>query len=664
MRKLTYEKDIQETYSSYDPESDFWIILYEGNGNLHQYKLDFSIQPISQIMRILAKQVLSEWLKDLNYGEGNPVKSGIIKMATKTLLLLSVFEKLFPQKKLSEVDQTSLEICVTTAMYHSLVQNPSENNITLKLHPQPFRKGYLTTLITAYRLLYRYHQEGRCNDGPERIVTQPVITKYLKEDLAALNFDFQDWKNSNSYGSIPFVVANLLMADAIETLKSPRTKQLLLYFETIRETRRLDLVNKMWTSNKNKIKKFRLTSNIDCLTRPFGGDSHESVECKSLIMIPLYNELYRAFGPNYQFPWPKYNDLQNDHQRVMLACYIIFLFVMGKRGGEVGPLRACDISIPQYRSDSATFTTPNFKTNDGIQSTQGVTDFIEDAFETLVGLFYTDIRDTETPLFSTLPFLKSTDKPNGKVSQGHLSKLLQDYYLEFIERAATQVEIEIREIHPQISPHQFRHSFAEFSLRRFDGNVEELLRQVFRHGLNLKWIKTYSADKLDETTNQRLNQDYIRELVPRVLRDHSNLESDFVGGMAVYINTTIRPQTLHMTPSEFEKHLDRVVEDFVSITPHEYGWCLLHKNFATQAKCSLDGITPSPRATTSKKCNGCINFLSSRRSHFSAQRQIAITHIDFIESKIWKLPELKRASTLAVRDAQKLFPELRELGEI
>ncbi|WJV23203.1 MULTISPECIES: hypothetical protein [Pseudomonas] len=664
MRKLTYAQNLQEIYSSYSPESDLWTISYEGNGDLYQHKLDFSIQPISQVMRILAKQVLNEWLKDLNYGEGKPIKSSILKISNRAILFLAVFEKLFPHKKLSELDQTSLEVCVTTAMYHSLVQNPSGDGIILKAHSRPFRKGFLTTLITAYRLFYRYHQEGRCNDGPERLVTQPVITRYLKEDLSALNLDFQDWQNANSYGSIPFVVANLLMVDAIKTLRSSRTRQLLTYFKITRETGRLDLVSKIWGSDNNKIRKFRFTSNIDHLIQPFGGDSRESVECKSLILIPLHNELQSSFGSGYRFPWPRYNDLQNDHQRVMLACYIIFLFIMGKRGGEVRPLRACDISVPRYRSNSATVTTPNFKTNDGIRSTQGVTDFIEEAFETLIGLFYTDIRDTETPLFSTLPFLNSTDKPNGKVSHSHLCRLLQDYYLEFIERATNQVEINIRQIHPQISPHQFRHSFAEFSLRRFDGNVEELLRQVFRHGANLKWIKNYSADKLDEEIGQRLNQEYIRELVPRVLRDRNTLENDFVGGMAVYINTVIRPQTLHMTPSEFEKYLDEIARDFVSVTPHEYGWCLLHKLFATQAQCSLDGITPSPRATTSKKCNGCVNFLSSRRAHFSVQRQIAITHIDFIESNVWKLPELQHGSRLAIRDAQKLFPELRDLGEL
>lgn len=663
MRKHTYAQDIKNVYSLFNPESDLWTICYCENGDIYKCKIDFTIQPIGQVMRILAKQFLNKWLEDEQYSDGNPATSSVIKISGKIILLLSVTEKLFPHKKISELSKPELEKLVTTAMFHSIVKQSRGDGNTLKTNPEPFRKGYLTNLITTYRLLHRYHQEGHCNDGPEHFVTQPVITKLIKEDLAALNLDFHDWQNSNSYGSIPFLVANLLMADAIEILNSCRVKQLLQYFKIFRETGRIDLASTMWGTHENKIRKYRFTGNIDYLTKPFGGDPLKAVECKNLIMIPLHYELLKIQGPDYTFPWPRYIDLQKDHQRAMLACCIIFFFVMGKRGGEVRPVRACDISIHEHLSDSATVTTRNFKSNDGVPSTQGVTDFIKESFETLLGLFYTDIRYTETPLFSTLPFLQKIEQPNGKISYGHLCLLLQDYYSDFIDRSSARIEVNIKEIHPQISPHQFRHTFAEFALRRFDGNVEELIRQSFRHGTNFKWIKNYTADKLDEITKQRLNKEYIKELIPRVLRENDLLDSDYVGGMAVYINSNIRPHTLHMTPSEFEKYIVGIVDDFASITPHEYGWCLLLKQFSTQAKCSLDGINPSPRATTSEKCNGCANFLSSKKAHFPAQRIIAITHIDFIESNIWKLPELKARSRCAVRNAQKLFPELKSLGE-
>jgi hypothetical protein len=41
-----------------------------------------------------------------------------------------------------------------------------------------------------------------------------------------------------------------------------------------------------------------------------------------------------------------------------------------------------------------------------------------------------------------------------------------------------------------------------------------------------------------------------------------------------------------------------------------------------------------------------------------------MNHIDFIEQKIWSMQSLKNASINAVRDAQKLFPELKKLGNI
>ncbi|MFJ3051931.1 hypothetical protein [Pseudomonas nitroreducens] len=664
MKSKTYDQEILAAYDSVNLESDEWTVIVEANDDLLRHSINFRMLPINEIMRALAKSTLSKILADLHYGEGNPVRSGFVKTSKSVILLLSVFERLHPNKLISELNQNSLEAWVATAVYHHIVKSSDGGLSTLKFNQEPFHKGYLTSLISAFRHLYKSYQEGINPDGPERLVTQPVITNILKSDIETLNLDFQEWMNSKNYGSIPFVVANLLMCDAIEMIRSLRTKQLIEYFKIYRESGRPDLIKKLWVSSKNSIKLYRFTTNIEYLYRAFGGDSRKMLDCKKLILIPLDESFREMCGASYKFPWPRYLDLQRDYQNALIACYIVFLFVMGKRGGEVRPLCANDIHIPECRSNSATYSSRNFKTNQGTPSTQGVTDSIAEALETLLNLSYSDIRGTDAPLFTCIPYIDDVAKLNGKISTSHFARLLQDYYEGFIQRAESRIEINIKDIHPNISAHQFRHTFAEFSLRRFDGNVEELLRQTFRHGDHTKWIKNYTADKLDEETKQRLNKEYIMELIPRILRDQESLGHDYVGGMAAYINSAIRPRTLHMSPSEFEKYIYEVAEDYISITPHEYGWCLLHRIFATQAKCSKDGVTPNPRGTTAKNCNGCINFVSSRKAHLSAQRQIAITHLDFIESKFWKLPELKLASILAVQDSQRLFPELKDLGEI
>jgi hypothetical protein len=133
--------------------------------------------------------------------------------------------------------------------------------------------------------------------------------------------------------------------------------------------------------------------------------------------------------------------------------------------------------------------------------------------------------------------------------------------------------------------------------------------------------------------------------------------------MAVYIKKVIQPQTQHMSPSELEVYLELFSNNLISITPHEYGWCVLLREFSNQAKCSEDGINPSPQSTCSGKCNSCINFLSSRSSHRDVQQVILLSHIDFIECDTWRQRDLKQASINAVRNAQRLFPEFKEYGE-
>src|SRR5690606_5092572 len=125
----------------------------------------------------------------------------------------------------------------------------------------------------------------------------------------------------------------------------------------------------------------------------------------------------------------------------------------------------------------------------------------------------------------------------------------------------------------------------------------------------------------------------------------------------VYIKKQLSHSTKNLNPTEAEKYIKNFSEEFVQITPHEYGWCMLHKNFQNVAQCADEMGLPSPTTTSSEKCNSCANFCASRRSHLSAQKKIAIAHMDFVEQGIWKMPRLKQRSREAVLNAQQLFPE-------
>lgn len=664
MHKSTYEQDIYTAFQSFNPEHDSWSICTAAGGSIGLTNIHFSRLPLSTDSVDLAKNTLAAWLEEVDYSETKPVTQTFAKLSFRLIHLLALFDKHHPSKKLADLNQFDLERLCALTIFYTIVYSDEQNKGELVKLENPRSRGSLTATITIFRFLYRLYHDGLVSDGPNYLVTSPRIAQLLAADFDTLDVDFHLWEKGGSYGPIPFVVANLLLADAINLLSSKTAKQLSIFFDLTKSSGRFDLLSSMWVTGDTRIKKYRQTSKLDFITRSFGNDSDKTRDCKDLILLPLHRELENLNGSNFSFPWPRYTDFVNDYNTVASACYIVFLSIMGKRGpSEVLTLRANDINIPSGAAQSATVNAANHKTNNGIRRAQGVTDFVELAYQTLLDLGYVTKRNSDLPLFSTLPFLHAPEAPPEKISIQHSIFLLQRYYAKFIERTSSKVELDIHTLHPSISTHQFRHTFAEFALRRFDGNIEELIRQAFQHGYNYTWVKRYTADKLDEDVNNNLNKSYIRELIPRVLRDTDLLDPDFVGGMAIFIKKAVQSKVQYMSPAELEAYLDSLTDEFISVTPHEYGWCLLYRDFSCQAKCSEDGVNPSPRSTCSSKCNGCVNFLSSKSSHRETQRMIMLTHIDFIECEAWSRHSLKQASVNAVRDAQNLFPEFREFGE-
>jgi hypothetical protein len=133
--------------------------------------------------------------------------------------------------------------------------------------------------------------------------------------------------------------------------------------------------------------------------------------------------------------------------------------------------------------------------------------------------------------------------------------------------------------------------------------------------------------------------------------------------MAVFIKKKVGESIKYLTPNEAELYIEEFCEDVIQLTAHVYGWCLLHRHFQALAHCADELGNPNPLETDSSKCNGCPCFSGSRKSHLAKQTQITISHLDFLEQNVWSMASLKSKSRKAVQDAQKLFPELKNLGE-
>ena len=642
-----------------------------GSPHLSVCTIHWNKYPISTVHCVIAQRLLLAWWTPSIVSDKTTIKNNVYRQADTLLRLLSISRQNGWNKPFSQLDlQDWIKLTIQTLFY--TWQNSSEDKKHLSRTKKTLSRQRLERTLTVLKLWFNSYQEGEVSDGPDYLISIKTIEKTLKTELKNYSINYNDWKLGGSYGSIPFVIANLLLADAINTLQSARTQQLLCYFDIVRTYKLQDLTASFWSGSSltksSQLTKYRLSGDISLLSET--KEAPRSVNlAKSLLAKPLHKkllDLHLKYFPKtkFDFPWPNYSCLRHDYNNLQSAIYIIFLSVMGKRGpSEVLSLRGMDVIQSNKDTGDNSVMYPSIKKNNhGLRHAQGVSNFIDDSLNTLQRLSYHDKASTTLPLFSASPNLKKAHALPQILSTDRSQKRLQDYYLSFSERIEHQVDFDVLSMHAKLCSHQFRHSFAEFALRRFDGNVEELIRQHFCHSYNHWWTKRYTADKLDEQQKNNINRAYINELVPRIIYDNIDAP-DFVGAVAIFVKKNFGDKIKILSPDQAEREIESLCNDVINLTPHEYGFCLLLKQYNSMAKCKDINGSPNPSASSFEKCTHCPNFCASRNSHLATNERIVISHIDFIEQDIWKLPSMVELSKKAVKGIQKVFPELKKYGE-
>ncbi|MCF4176349.1 hypothetical protein [Vibrio sp. McD22-P3] len=657
-----------------DPDATWKLRVDRGSAGIQHLTMDWITYPVAQAQRLLAQRLLLDWWSPAVINGNTTIKDNAYRQADTLLRLLALADEHYPGRALCELDQADWVKLVVLMIFRIWNSNEAGER-SLVATDQPLAVQRLESTITVLNRWLDSYQTGNVNDGPDCKLTSTSVEKALKTELKAFGTDLDAWKQGGSYGAVPFVLAHLLLGDALDTLHALRTKQLLAYFTTVREHNAHNLVSAFWSgcasAKPTQLWAYRASGNISALTvsRESGGEDSDINRAKAEIAKPLHTKL-RALqaehAPDipFTFPWQSYTDLLADYNALQGALYIIFLSVMGKRGpSEVRTLRGIDITRPDAEAGQEAVMRPSIeKTNQGLRETQGVTNFIDDGFEVLLQLGYHDKTGTNLPLFSALPPLLQASKTPTRMSIWSASDRLHTYYTAFCDRVAEKVDFNVQEMHTSITSHQFRHSFAEFALRKFDGNVEELIRQHFCHAYNHWWTRRYTGDKLDAQDRERINRRYVRELVPRIVYDHAD-DPDFVGGVATFMKQEFTDKVRILSPEQTEAHIESLCDEVIQVTAHEYGFCLLLKRFRSMANCADENGNPNPAGTSMEKCKTCPNFCASRKSHLTKHQVTVISHADFIEQKTMTLPILKESSRQAIRNSVKLFPELAHFAE-
>lgn len=648
-------------------EADWYVSVLNGQEVAHssikwsKYRLPSRKIVLAQrLLKIFWSPVLANWPQK--------IPQSMYRKYNVVLRILLLMEEIVPGKSSVDLERADWIQILVQSISRKWNEVKSDSRFLVSTS-QLQSYQVIERMLIVLREWYTAYQNGHIDEGPEFDISFTDLKSRIDKELQTRGVGYSKWRQGGTFGSVEFTVANLLLSDAISTLTSLKSQQLLAYFDFVRETNSYEHTAAFWDKSQTcQAGRYRKTGDPSVFSQSVSGrlKQNRSNLSKVNFAIPLHHKLIALTpeGEQFSFPWQTYTDLSKHYITIRTAVYVIFLSVMGKRGpSEVLTLRGVDITPPDLPSGRSALVRPSIqKTNHGVRLEQGVTNLIDLAFDVILRLGYIDKRGTTLPLFSSLPKIGSELSQQKSIRRGMQNEWLHEYYDDFCLRMSPLIDFEVKAVHSHITSHQFRHSFAEFALRRFDGNVEELLRQHFCHKYNHWWTKKYTADKLDKEYEVSLSKKYIRELIPRILGD-CPIDPDFSGGMAIFIKKNFQKNWKVLEAEEIETYVENICTDILDLTPHEYGWCLVHKNYKNLAQCKDSHGNPNPSSTDSQKCNRCANFCTSKNSHLVVQRQIAINHIDFIENDTWKMPRLKEASIQAVRSAQLLYPELLELGD-
>ncbi|MET0107148.1 MAG: hypothetical protein ABW072_18700 [Sedimenticola sp.] len=496
------------------------------------------------------------------------------------------------------------------------------------------RGGNLCNVVTQTQRLYR---QGKLHDGFDCQLPTSLMEHAYKGFLEQKGINYLKWRRGGSHAAVPVSVAMLLLADCLKLLKDTRTKVALAYFDHQRSTHRVGTENVFYKGFFNQYLNNELKSAKNSI-------KYEAL--KVSVEKATEDQLNR-------FHFDTHDELSSHVRAVYDACIIIFLTVTGARLSEIGSIKAH--WFDQDQEGSWWFKSEIYKTNHGIKTMRSIAGIAAQAADIINRLSYTDKEKHQLPLFSRTysdnHYRTGYITQNLGVSEASLRERVQIYYSDFLRRVGREIE----ELCPSVVPHGFRHTWAEFALRRFDGNVLEEIRHHYRHYYGSYYTKKYTNEKLAPEIGNQLEREYLREMIERIAGDDGE---EFYGPVAMLIKKRVSDSHQCLTPEEFEVVMKELEEEFVRFVPHEWGYCVLQKETQSQAQC-FDKATKVPlvgEGSSFENCSTCIHRLSQSAQREDIER-IAISHQAFIDS--YPLPSLTKESKKALRAAENILKEMQ-----
>ncbi|WP_146114717.1 site-specific integrase [Pseudomonas frederiksbergensis] len=512
----------------------------------------------------------------------------------------------------------------------------------------------ISTMTMVCKILDRTNKmlhAGKLVDGVIHRMTEPFRKSTMEPLLKELEVEYAVWKKGGSYGSIPLTCASLMLAEAITLLESDEAKIAVIFFA---HWRNLKTKTSSWFGEKDRLALYRRMQSPGYVLSRFERGWAPSAEEFGSAIDNATKAHHKAL------PWKSLGGLADFCSELTKAALTVITLLSGFRIVEIHGMKISDYE--QEPDGSWWFTSENNKTESGFSHPRSLHGLAAEAATLMKGLSAVDTDEFNLPLIHRGYRSEAFDVACGRgrfsdedwlADAGYSTLALRKWFKDFYWIHVVEKYPEAGEIHNEVSPHQARHTFAEFALRRFDGNVMEKIREHFRHSYGSFHTRRYTREKLSESVRISMERDYAKEVMERIA--HGSLDDRFYGPAAKRIDKEMAEISV-LTGPEFDGRVQALANEFVRFTAFEWGFCALRGNEQHIAKCH-DPKTGTPNVdqrSAPEVCAGCPHSMNNQLQKLELERT-AIAHQSIADTHSLKV--LRDMSTEVVKKIERRLVE-------